>query len=69
MEIQVGDLVKLTGTSRHGKNRVREHGDVVQVLHVKGDEFCTKADDGYWRWIKKRDDQNFIWELISNEAV
>lgn len=69
MGIQVEDFVKLTGKSRHGKNRVREHGDVVQVKFVKADEFSTTAKDGDWRWIKKRDDPNFIWEILSNEGV
>jgi hypothetical protein len=32
----VGDIVKLFGKTRHGKNRIRENGDMWRVITVDG---------------------------------
>ena len=78
--ICIGDFVRLEGKSRHGKNRINQHGDVWEVL----DEQLTKlllssleATEGPkhnkvkdWRWISAVDseDPNFtIVEHIKNE--
>tara|TARA_B100000131_G_C17798940_1_gene484613 strand:+ start:358 stop:615 length:258 start_codon:yes stop_codon:yes gene_type:complete len=36
MILRVGDWVLLKGTSRHGKNRVDQHGDVWEVVATEG---------------------------------
>ena len=33
--MEVGKKVKLTGITRHGKNRVREQGEVWEVNRIK----------------------------------
>ena len=32
--MEVGKKVRLTGITRHGKNRVREQGDVWEVIRM-----------------------------------
>jgi len=34
--VKTGDILVLTGKSRHGKNRVREQGALWKVLRIKG---------------------------------
>ena len=57
MMIHIGDLVRLSGKTRHGKNRIREHGDLAEVAHVDGvlnamKKFCVIHRHGdSWRWI------------------
>ena len=41
----VGDKIRLIPKTRHGKNRVREHGDSAVVIHVKPTSFCTETPD------------------------
>jgi len=36
--IFVGDAVRLTGKTRHGKNRIRENGDMWEVITIDGKE-------------------------------
>jgi len=36
MKIEVGDTLILSGKTRHGKNRVREQGELWKVLKIKG---------------------------------
>jgi hypothetical protein len=57
------DVVKLIPKNRHAKNRVHEHGDIVDVVQIKKDSFCTMARDGDWRWIDVPDDRDFLWEI------
>jgi hypothetical protein len=67
---KVGDLIKLVGISRHGKNRINEHGNAWLVKAVKDgrvslssleNTFKSKtlppSPDG--RWVQLRDDENF----------
>ena len=37
MKVFVGNHLKLAGKTRHGKNRIRENGDMWQVINVDGD--------------------------------
>jgi len=33
----MGDIIKIRGLTRHGKNRVREHGEMWEVTEWKSD--------------------------------
>ena len=72
-----GDKVKLTGKTKHGKNRVREQGAEWIVVKVesgvlfsddKKKEFALlrKEDNPgeFWRWVALIDDKNFSVEVI-----
>ncbi len=34
--MKVGDILILSGKTRHGKNRVREQGELWKVISIKG---------------------------------
>ena len=38
MKIFVGNHLRLAGKTRHGKNRIRENGDMWRVINVDGAE-------------------------------
>lgn len=76
--MQPGDTVKLTGKTKHGKNRVREQGAVWIVVKVKsGMLFCEdkekefallrKEDNPgeFWRWVALKEDKNFSVEVLN----
>ena len=70
--------VRLIGKTKHGKDRIRQHGDVWNVLESKAPPFGhamvleslretftlgdTKIKDV--RGVKTLDDPNFDWEKI-----
>ena len=63
----VGDIVKLFGKTRHGKNRIRENGDMWEVIQVDGQDssilptkVCVAplSGSGNWRWIDLVDDRD-----------
>ncbi len=74
--MQPGDTVKLTGKTKHGKNRVREQGAVWIVVKVKpGMLFCDDKEKEFallrkdnpsqdWRWVALKDDKNFSVEVL-----
>ena len=62
----VGDKIRLIPKTRHGKNRVREHGDSAVVIHVKPASFYTETPDKDWRWIDNNNDKNFDWEILND---
>jgi len=67
MTVDIGDLLRLSGRTRHGKNRLREHGSVVEVIHLRLHEskFCVNHKDGdSWRWIDIPEDEHMEWEII-----
>ena len=61
-------MIKLTGKTNHGKNRVREHGDLWEVLEVPTGVLSMthkppfppikSVKTGEERWL---DDANFSW--------
>ena len=61
-------IIKLTGKTNHGKNRIREHGDLWEVLEVPTGVISISpkpkfppiksVKTGEERWL---DDQNFSW--------
>ena len=38
MKVFVGNHLRLAGKTRHGKNRIRENGDMWRVINVDGAE-------------------------------
>ena len=71
------ETVILKGKSRHGKNRIKQHGDRWHVtenssgiLHLRsiGCECseCISLGMQDWRWISETDDPNF--EVVRSEA-
>ena len=78
----VGDKVKLTGITRHGKNRVREQGDLWTVTAISpagqssfaavGTEIALlRAEsnpDRNWRWVEVKNDKNFHVKKISGDS-
>ena len=69
---EVGTKITLKGKTRHGKNRVNQHGVNWFVKEVRGgrmlleSEFKTegpKDNKGFdWRWIELQNDSNFFVE-------
>ena len=61
-------MIKLTGKTNHGKNRIREHGDLWEVLEVPTGVIkmshkppippIKSVKTGAERWL---DDVNFSW--------
>ena len=70
MVIHIGDLIRLSGKTRHGKNRIREHGDLAEVAHIDGvlnalKKFCVIHRHGdSWRWIDIPEDEHMNWEMV-----
>jgi hypothetical protein len=70
--MEVGKKVKLTGITRHGKNRVREQGDIWEVTRLVA--FKTNAPGPFvllqatttinMRWVSTINDDNFSVEVI-----
>ena len=69
--MKVGDVVKLKGKTSHGKNRVREQGELWKVLNFstalphgpfpKGTPIVRliTLDGKHWRIISHPNDENF----------
>lgn len=77
--MKAGDKVKLTGKTKHGKNRVREQGQDWVVVKVAKNKLLSdswekdfallmqpdnQSED--WRWVAVQDDKNFDIEVLSN---
>ena len=75
MKFFAGDIIKLSGKSRHGKNRIRENGDLWEVTNLDGQDssvLSTKAcvvpikesrrDE--WRWLDLPSDEHM--EIIEH---
>ena len=45
MTVNIGDLLRLSGRTRHGKNRIREHGSLVEVIHLRLDDVHSRKDN------------------------
>ena len=66
--------VRLIGKSKHGKDRIRQHGDVWKLIAMHGDRFVlesmhetfTLGDEKIHdvRGVQRIDDPNFKWEKI-----
>ena len=75
MKVFVGNLMKLAGKTRHGKNRIRENGDMWRVISVDGGDssilttkVCVRPMDlerrDEWRWIDLPSDEHM--EIIEH---
>jgi hypothetical protein len=73
--MEVGNKVKLTGITRHGKNRVREQGETWEVIRMSSKVgFKTSAPGPFvllqatesinMRWVSTVNDDNFSVEVI-----
>ena len=78
--IFVGDAVRLSGKTRHGKNRIRENGDMWEVITIDGKEssvlptkICvvSMAEDRRenWRWLDLTVAEHMEIEIVDNEVV
>ena len=78
--IFVGDAVRLSGKTRHGKNRIRENGDMWEVITTDGKEssvlstkICVvpmaEGRRENWRWLDLPEDEHMEIEIIDNEVV
>lgn len=66
-----GGTVTLKGITRHGKNRINQHGDTWRVKEIRGmkmlleSQFKTEGprdNKGFdWRWVEMHNDPNFDW--------
>lgn len=66
--------VLLEAKTRHGKNRIQQHGDVWRVKEVRNSkmllESCEKTEGprdnkGFdWRWIDLHNDKDFTWSEV-----
>tara|TARA_Y100000034_G_scaffold22400_1_gene25841 strand:- start:222 stop:455 length:234 start_codon:yes stop_codon:yes gene_type:complete len=71
MKMKIGDILILSGKTRHGKNRVREQGKLWKVLNIKaamsngpwpsGTEIAEleTVDGKHWRIVSVAGDTNF----------
>lgn len=77
--MDVGDILTLTGKTKHGKNRVREQGALWRVTELKVARRHSSFPEGmplarleaidndkHWRWIRQTDDLNFMVEETKN---
>ena len=70
--------VRLIGKSRHGKNRVREHGEfwlvkgksetLIARPKAKGPFLFLRPANGSddMRWVEENNDPNFILEFVED---
>jgi len=78
----VGDKVRLTGITRHGKNRIREQGNLWTVTVVATAHQSSFAPLGtriallraetdplkHWRWIEVENDKNFHVKKLPSDS-
>lgn len=66
-------ILRLSGKTRKGKNRIREHGrdwdlirvqDTVLFTSKPGPWYLVKAGEDM-RWVHARDDENFVVECLT----
>ena len=78
--IFVGDAVRLSGKTLHGKNRIRENGDMWEVITIDGKDssvlstkICVvpmaEGRRENWRWLDLPEDEHMEIEIVDNEVV
>ena len=73
--MKAGDILNLSGKTRHGKNRVREQGELWKIVRIKGAipngrwpagteiaELET-LDGKHWRYISTKGDTDFNFRV------
>lgn len=64
------DLVVVEGVSRHGKNRISEHGKVWKVKTIDLTYgILLEANDNYLKWVRNDVDPDFKILKIINPHV
>lgn len=67
MGFEIGQLLKLKGRTRRGKNKISEHGNVWKITDIKPDYlYCESANDTFKVgdiWVK-----DGRWILIDNDS-
>ncbi len=67
------NIVKLTGISKKGRERVKQHGDLWRVKQIRHEVVCLNNEAGMLveslmsddtRWVKITDDPNFNAETV-----
>ena len=43
--MEIGDTIKLIPKTRHGKNRVHQHGDIAEVVGIRESMFSVNTPD------------------------
>ena len=43
-DLKIGNLLLLKGITRHGKNRISQHGDVWKVFQIGKEKFMGEGD-------------------------
>ena len=67
--MKIGNHLKLAGVTRHGKNRIRENGEMWEVITVDGGDSsilstkvcvvpCEESRRENWRWVDVAGDQH-----------
>lgn len=68
--LEEGGWVTLKGKTRHGKNRINQHGERWMIIELRNGkmlvESAAETDKGGfdWRWVDLHDDKNFTWSAI-----
>ena len=68
--IDEGDWVILKGKTRHGKNRINQHGERWTIIELRHGKMLLESSErtdkgGFdWRWVDMHDDKNFTWENV-----
>lgn len=76
MDIQKATWVVLTAKTRHGKNRIHQHGDRWLVEEVRGPSMMLRSENKTFklgdkfmhdgRWVDLKNDKNFDWREDEN---
>ena len=63
--------VSLEAKTRHGKNRIQQHGPLWRVKEIRNDRMLLESfektegprnNKGFdWRWVDFHNDRNFTW--------
>lgn len=66
--------VTLKGKTRHGKNRINQHGERWMIIELRNGKMLVESSEktegpkdnkGFdWRWVDLHDDPNFTWSAI-----
>ena len=79
--IFVGDTVRLSGKTRHSRNRIRENGDMWEVITIDGKDSSVLSTKicvvPIWQKVAERigigstltEDEHMDIEIIDNEVV
>lgn len=66
--IDTGDLVNLVAHTRHGKNRLNQHGNPWTIKHLRKGRMLLessgptdKGGEFNFRWVDLHNDADFTW--------